>query len=26
LINAVFVDGHSASLTWSDFVKGGYPQ
>ncbi len=26
LINAVFVDGHAASLTWSDFVKGGYPQ
>jgi len=26
LINAVFVDGHAASLTWNDFVKGGYPQ
>jgi len=26
LINAVFVDGHVASLTWNDFIKAEYPQ
>ncbi|MCM8817146.1 MAG: DUF1559 domain-containing protein [Candidatus Omnitrophica bacterium] len=26
LINAVFVDGHATSLTWNEFIRGGYPQ